>query len=134
MGDGLSVLILLGIIGACLGSFANVAALRSLAGEDWDQATISLFLLSSKAGFFDNLPIFGFLRHGGRSGCCGQSPPRRYLYVELAMAGLLLLASQQLDDAVFFAFMPFIVLMAVIFLTDMQAFIIPDWASLGALL
>lgn len=131
MGDGLSVLILLGIIGACLGSFANVAALRSLAGEDWVRQPSACFHCRQRLGFFDNLPIFGFLRHGGRSGCCGQSLPRRYLYVELAMAGLLLLAWQQLDDTVFFAFMPFIVLMTVIFLTDMQAFIIPDWASLG---
>ena len=81
MGDGFSVLILLGIIGACLGSFANVAALRTLAGEDWVKQPSACFHCGKKLGFFDNLPIFGFLRHSGRSGCCGQVLPRRYLYV-----------------------------------------------------
>ena len=71
------------------------------------------------------------MRHGGLSGCCGQVLPRRYLYVELAMAGSFAACLAAIGRAVFFAFMPFIVLMAVIFLTDMQAFIIPDWASLG---
>ena len=49
------------------------------------------------------------------------------------MAGLVVLAWQQLDSMVFAVFMPFIVLMVVIFLTDMEAFIIPDWASLGGI-
>ena len=131
MGDGFSVLILLGIIGACLGSFANVAASRTLTGEDWVKQPSACFHCGKRLGFFDNLPIFGFLRHSGLSGCCGQVLPRRYLYVELAMAGLVLLAWQQLDSMFFAVFIPFILLMVVIFLTDMDAFIIPDWASLG---
>jgi leader peptidase (prepilin peptidase)/N-methyltransferase len=131
MDDGFSVLIVIAIIGACLGSFANVAALRSLAGTDWVKQPSACFHCGQKLGFFNNLPIFGFLRHGGRSACCGRKLPQRYLYVELAMAALLLLAWQQLDSAVFLTFVPFLLLMVVIFLTDMEAFIIPDWASLG---
>ncbi|HAT08148.1 MAG TPA: hypothetical protein DCS39_02700 [Rhodobiaceae bacterium] len=131
MSNGISVLILMGVIGACLGSFANVAALRTLSGEDWISQPSVCFHCGQKLRFFDNLPIFGFLRCGGRSSCCDQTLPRRYLYVELTMAGLLMLAWYQLDPAVLAAFVPFLTLMVVIFLTDMEAFIIPDWASLG---
>ena len=131
MSNGISVLILMGIIGACLGSFANVAALRTLSGEDWISQPSACFHCGQKLGFFDNLPIFGFLRHSGRSGCCDQTLPRRYLYVELTMAGLLMLAWHQLDGMFLAVFVPFLILMVVIFLTDMEAFIIPDWASLG---
>ena len=131
MANDFSVLILLCVIGACLGSFANVAALRTLSGEDWVKKPSACFHCGKKLGFFDNLPIFGFLSHGGRSSCCRQVLPRRYLYVELAAAGLGVLAWQQLDSAVFAVFIPFILLMVVIFLADMEAFIIPNWASLG---
>ena len=108
----------MGVIGACLGSFANVAALRTLSGEDWISQPSACFHCGQKLGFFDNLPIFGFLRCGGRSSCCDQILPRRYLYVELTMAGLLMLAWHQLDPAVLAAFVPFLTLMVVIFLTD----------------
>jgi leader peptidase (prepilin peptidase)/N-methyltransferase len=131
MDDGFFVLILLAIIGACFGSFANVAALRSVSGEDWIKQPSTCFHCRQRLGFFDNLPLLGFLRHGGRSGCCGHVLPRRYLYVELAMAGLAVLAWQQLDSMIFAVFTPFILLMVVIFLTDIEVFIIPDWASLG---
>ena len=131
MSDGFPFLIFLAAIGGCLGSFANVAALRTLSGQDWVTQPSACFHCGQRLGFFDNLPFYGFLRHGGRSACCGQVLPRRYLYVELAMAGLVVLAWQQLDSMVFAVFIPFILLMVVIFLTDMEAFIIPDWASLG---
>ena len=124
---------LIALIGACLGSFANVAALRTLRGEDWVRRPSACFHCAKQLRFFANLPIFGYLRYGGRSGCCGQKLPRRYLYVELAMAALLVLAFHQLNLLVFLSFVPFTILMVVIFLTDMDAFIIPDWASLGGL-
>ena len=96
------------------------------------QATLSLFPLWEKAWFFRQSSDFRFSASWrALSGCCGQVLPRRYLYVELAMAGLVLLAWQQLDSMFFAVFIPFILLMVVIFLTDMDAFIIPDWASLG---
>jgi leader peptidase (prepilin peptidase)/N-methyltransferase len=133
MANGLYLAALIALIGACLGSFANVAALRTLRGEDWVRQPSACFHCGKLLGFFANLPIFGYLRHGGRSNCCGQKLPRRYLFVELAMAALLVLAFTQLKLPVFFSFVPFMILMLVIFLTDMDAFIIPDWASLGGL-
>jgi leader peptidase (prepilin peptidase)/N-methyltransferase len=133
MADSFYLVSLVALIGACLGSFANVAALRTLRGEDWVRQPSACFYCGKRLSFFSNLPIFGYLRHGGRSNCCGQKLPRRYLFVELAMAALLVLAFTQLNLPVFFSFVPFMILMVVIFLTDMDAFIIPDWASLGGL-
>lgn len=129
----MAVLFLVALIGACLGSFINVAALRSLDGRDWVRAPSVCCHCQTPLRFSQNLPIYGYLRHGGTSACCAQPLPPRYLYVELAVAALTLLAWLQLDMAVFFTFLPFILLMAVIFLTDLDAFTIPHWTSFGGL-
>ena len=49
------------------------------------------------------------------------------------MAALLVIAWQTLPMAAFFSYLPFVLLMVIIFLTDFEAFIIPDWTSLGGL-
>lgn len=133
MNENTGILILVATIGACLGSFANVAALRTLSGQDWVSQPSACFACGQKLGFFANLPIIGYFRHGGRAACCDAVLPKRYLYVELAMAGLMVLAFVQLPLFIFLTFLPFILLMLVIFLTDMDDFIIPDWTSLGGL-
>ncbi len=124
---------LVGVLGACLGSFANVAALRSLDGRDWVREPSACFHCQTKLRFWQNLPIIGYLSHGGQTACCQQRLPARYIFVELAMAALMIVAWQHLSMPVFLAFIPFMVLMVVIFLTDMDDFIIPDWTSLGGL-
>ena len=129
----MAMVFLIGVIGACLGSFANVAALRSLDGRDWVRAPSTCFHCEKKLRFWQNLPLIGYLAHGGQTACCQQRLPARYIFVELAMATLLIVAWQQLPLAVFLSFLPFLVLMGVIFLTDMDDFIIPDWTSLGGL-
>jgi len=133
MANGLYLAAFIALMGACLGSFANVAALRTLRGQDWVRQPSACFHCGKRLGFFANLPIFGYMRHGGHSACCGQKLPRRYVLVEVAFAALLVLAFRQLELPVFLVFVPFLILMVVIFLTDMDAFIIPDWASLGGL-
>lgn len=119
------------LIGACLGSFANAASLRSLRGADWVSQPSACFHCGKKLTFLQNLPIFGYLHHGGKAGCCGAKLPRRYLYVELAVAALAVLATLFLPLAIVLVFAPFIVLQMVLFLTDLDDFIIPDWTSLG---
>ena len=119
------------LIGACLGSFANAAALRSLTGADWVSQPSACFNCGKKLTFLQNLPLFGYLHHGGKAACCGAVLPRRYLWVELAMAALAVIAVLQLPLAIALVFAPFIVLQLVLFLTDLDDFIIPDWTSLG---
>ncbi|MBT7642449.1 MAG: prepilin peptidase [Rhodobiaceae bacterium] len=129
----MGLIFITGILGACLGSFANVAALRSLDGRDWVRAPSACFHCHKPLRFWQNVPILGYLAHGGKTACCQHRLPARYLFVELAMAALMLVAWAQLSLPVFLAFVPFMVLMVVIFLTDMDDFIIPDWTSLGGL-
>ena len=124
---------LVGIFGLCLGSFANVAALRSLDGRDWISAPSSCFACDRRLGWSENMPIYGFLRRGGKCACGERALPRRYVLVELAMAAALLAVFFRLDMMAALSFVPFVLLLGVIFLTDMDAFIIPDWASLGGL-
>jgi leader peptidase (prepilin peptidase)/N-methyltransferase len=114
-----------------LGSFANVAALRSLSGEDWVSQPSACFNCGARLSGLQNLPLFGYLHHGGKAACCGAVLPSRYIFVELAMAGLCVAAVRFLPLAVALVYLPFILLMLVIFLTDLDDFIIPDWASLG---
>lgn len=117
--------------GACLGSFANVAALRSLRGEDWISQPSACFHCGRKLGVLQNLPLFGYLRHAGKAACCDAVLPARYLAVEVAMAVLCVFTVSLLPLPIALLFLPFIVLQMVVFLTDWEAFIIPDWTSLG---
>ncbi len=119
------------LIGACLGSFANVAALRSLSGADWVKQPSACFSCGEKLTVTQNLPLYGFLRHAGRAACCGADLPSRYIWVELTMAALAALAVIVLPWQVALVFAPFIVLQMVLFLTDFDDFIIPDWTSVG---
>ena len=122
---------LLAVTGACLGSFANVVALRHIAGGDWVRAPSSCFACQRRLRFSENLPIIGWLRHGGRCACGDRRLPPRYLGVELALGALLPLAFWRLGADDFPAAVPFILLLSIIFLTDLEAFIIPNRASLG---
>lgn len=119
------------LIGACLGSFANAAALRSLSGADWVSRPSACFNCGNKLTIVQNLPFFGYLHHGGKAACCGAVLPQRYIWVEAAVAALVVIAVIQLPLPVALVFLPFIVLQTVLFLTDLDDYIIPDWTSLG---
>ncbi len=62
-----------------------------------------------------------------------MGPPPRRVKVELALAGLLPLAFWRLGAADFSAAVPFMILLSIIFLTDLDALTIPDRASLGGM-
>lgn len=127
------IYVLLAMIGACLGSFINVVALRTLSGDDWVRAPSTCFACPRRLGFGENLPIIGWFRRGGYCACGDRRIPVRYLGVELVLGGLLPLAFWQLNLAVFVSFLPFILMASVIFLTDLESFIIPDRVSLGGM-
>ena len=119
------------LIGLCLGSFLNVAALRYVRGQDWIKMPSACYACGTKLSFSQNLPLWGWLRHGGKSSCCGQKLPMRYLLVELFCGGLAVLSLSQLGLDLTLVFSLFFMLNVIIFLTDLEDFIIPDFASLG---
>ncbi|MGC6512711.1 MAG: prepilin peptidase [Parvibaculales bacterium] len=119
------------LIGLCFGSFLNVVALRYVLGEDWIKTPSACFSCGVKLSFSQNLPVWGWLGHGGKASCCGAKLPLRYLLVELFCGGLAVLSYVQLGLSMSLIFSLFFMLNVVIFLTDLEDFIIPDFASLG---
>ena len=89
------------------------------------------FACNKKLTWRQNMPLIGWLSHLGKAGCCEAEIPIRYLWVEL-VAGLILAGHFVVFGAqLTLVFLPFLVLCGIIFLTDMEAFHIPDIASLG---
>ncbi|MGC6471432.1 MAG: prepilin peptidase [Parvibaculales bacterium] len=119
------------LIGLCFGSFLNVVALRYVRREDWVRMPSACFACGANLSFGQNLPLWGWLRHGGKSSCCGKKLPLRYLLVELFCGGLAVLSLYQLGPGLTLVFSVFFMLNVIIFLTDFEDFIIPDFASLG---
>lgn len=121
------------LLGLCLGSFINAAALRSVQARDWVRAPSICFSCKKELNFFQNLPVYGWLRHGGKAVCCGAYLPKRYLFVELFCGALAVLVFHKLGLVQSLSFTVFFVLNCVLFLTDIDDFRIPDWTSLGGL-
>ena len=122
---------LLALIGACFGSFVNIAALRQRVGGEWTRPRSSQLERYRLLHFRKKIIVVGILQY---SKCCAIGNRRqrlRYLGVELALGALLPLAFWRLGVDDFPAAVPFIMLLSIIFLTDLDAFIIPDRTSLG---
>ena len=121
--------VLLAVAGACLGSFVSVVASKHIAGGS--SIRMSSSCLVGKQYNVANLPLIGWWGYFWRCAHGDIGPPPRRVTVELALAGLLPLAFWRLGAADFSAALPFILLISIIFLTDLDALIIPDRASLG---
>lgn len=87
------VIIFFSVLGAALGSFLNVVAVRTLSGESWwGGARSKCPACGVTLGWKDLIPIASWLILGGRCRRCGKPIPARYLLVEVsgaAAAGLL---------------------------------------------
>lgn len=73
------------LLGAVTGSFLTAALWRLPRGYEITGRSVCPSCgkqLSNK----DNIPIVGYLKLGGRSGCCDNPIPIRYLLYELAAA------------------------------------------------
>ncbi len=123
--------IMIFVLGLCLGSFINVVALRYVRGQDWIRQPSACYACGQPLAWFQNLPVFGWVHHGGKAGCCGARLPMRYLFVELACGGIAVVSLLALGPEKALIYGIFILLNCIIFLTDLEAFIIPDFASIG---
>jgi leader peptidase (prepilin peptidase)/N-methyltransferase len=79
------------ILGALLGSFANVCILRIPRGQSIVRPPSHCGSCGAPVRWFDNLPIVSYLVLRGRCRSCGVKFSPRYLFVELA-TGLLVVA------------------------------------------
>ena len=90
-----AVLILAVVIGACLGSFVQAAALRLNQDEDVIKQPSRCRGCGTTLKWHDNLPIIGWLKAKGRCRLCKTAIAKRYLIIEIFMgilAGLMVAA------------------------------------------
>ena len=78
------------VLGALLGSFANVCILRIPKGQSIARPGSHCFACGKPVRWYDNLPILSYFVLGGKCRDCGARFSARYLFVELATAALVL--------------------------------------------
>ena len=76
------------LLGGCMGSFLNVCVLRIPRGESIAGAPSHCFGCGSPIRWYDNIPIWSYLRLGGKCRVCGMRIPPRYFLMEV-FTGLL---------------------------------------------
>lgn len=128
------LLVLAGVLGACFGSFLNVCAYRWPAEQSVVRPPSRCPSCASEIRWFDNVPVLGWLWLRGRCRACRAPISAQYPLVELATAGIWVMAVWRfgvswpaLSVALFFT------ILLGIALSDARFYIIPDEFSLGGL-
>ena len=115
------------ILGACLGSFANVCIYRLPKTKQIVSGRSFCPKCKKKINWYDNLPIISFLFLSGKCRKCKKVIPLRYLIVELITGIsflLIYLNFENLYAIIFLSILSLILIM--IFFIDLENFIIPD--------
>lgn len=71
------------IIGLCVGSFINVVALRSLAGEDFVMSRSKCPKCGEQLRWYNNIPLFSFIFQRGKCQFCAEPISWGYPLAEL---------------------------------------------------
>ena len=133
--DAAPLFLLAFLIGACLGSFVQAAALRLNRDEDIIRQPSRCRSCGQKLSWLQNMPILGWLSSFGKCRHCGASFSIAYMLVEILM-GLLI--------AVIFTFYPIniaialtlaMILIAICALTDLDRMLLhlPVMIALGVI-
>ena len=77
---------LIAIFGACLGSFANAAAMRLVRDESPVSPPSRCRFCDRPLKWYQNIPLLGWLAVRGKSACCDSKLPLRYIAAELGFA------------------------------------------------
>jgi leader peptidase (prepilin peptidase)/N-methyltransferase len=129
-----SAAVLIGLLGACVGSFLNVCIHRLPKGESI-VTPASRCACGQPIPCWLNLPVIGWLVLRGRARCCGREIAVRYPLVELITALLFVSAWTLLPGpkaAAAFVFLPLLVLLAGCDLDDMTVPDGPNFTLVGA--
>jgi leader peptidase (prepilin peptidase) / N-methyltransferase len=128
------LLVLAGVLGACIGSFLNVCSYRWPEERSVVSPPSSCPACGTRIRWHDNVPVLGWLLLRGRCRSCGAGISVQYPLVELATAGIWVMAVwrfgvawEALSVAVFFT------ILLGIALSDSRTYIIPDEFTLGGL-
>lgn len=120
-------------LGACLGSFVNVAALRLPRDKSILWPPSSCPRCKKRIPFYDNVPVLGWLWLRGRCRSCSGKISWRYPAVELfsALLSLALWTRWRADPAWAACAIVAAGLLLAVALADWDTFIIPDELSVG---
>jgi leader peptidase (prepilin peptidase)/N-methyltransferase len=128
------LLVLAALLGASIGSFLNVCAYRWPEEQSVVSPPSRCPSCDSAIAWYDNVPVLGWLWLRGRCRRCRAPISIQYPLVELATAGIWVMAAwrfglsvQALSVAVFFT------ILLGIALADARFYIIPDEFTLGGL-
>lgn len=120
-------IVLAAVFGACMGSFLNCAAWRSVHGESVLKGRSHCTTCGHQLGFVDLIPVLGWVILRGRCRYCGSKIPARYPLTELAFAALTVLCLLRFDLSIeCLRNYIFICVLFVLTLTDIDDMIIPD--------
>lgn len=138
---GVSLLLipLIFVLGTCVGSFVNVVVMRTLIGEEFVRGRSRCDHCRRPLEWFELIPLFSFLALRGRCRTCHHEIDVMHPVVELLSGALFLwwlligFAFFQLTQQPLHVIQPAFwlltgLLLLVIVVTDLKAYIIPDWA------
>jgi leader peptidase (prepilin peptidase) / N-methyltransferase len=119
-----------GLFGACVGSFLNVCIYRIPQGE-------SVVFPGSHCGcgqpiaWYDNIPVLSWLILRGRARCCGRAFSFRYPAIELLTTVLFLACWMEFPPGKAFAGMVLCAIVICALFIDLDHMIIPDPFTIG---
>ena len=137
MEEGLAYfwLIVLFLIGLCIGSFLNVIIYRLPRGESFALNRSHCPVCGETLAWYDLVPVFSYLLLLGRCRACAAPISPRYLFVEL-LSGLItaVLFFYFGTTAVFVKYLFLCLLLMVVFFIDLEHYIIPNSLVLTGLI
>ena len=123
------------IFGACMGSFLNCIAWRSVRGESFMKGHSRCTSCGHELGFKDLIPVFSWLFSGGKCRYCGAKVSVRYPLTELAFALITVLCLLKFDLSLLcLRNYIFLSVLFVLTLTDIDDMIIPDGCHIVAVI
>jgi leader peptidase (prepilin peptidase)/N-methyltransferase len=119
-------------LGACIGSFLNVAIYRMPLGLAVNEPARSFCpLCKEPIPWYRNIPIYTWLSQRGRGACCGKPIAMRYVVVEALTACLFLAVWLLLPKILSPAYFVLVSLLVVGTFVDIDHFILPDEVTYG---
>ena len=110
--------------GACFGSFANAAAMRLVRDESPHSPASRCRSCDKNLRWHQNIPIVSWLILRGKTACCDAPLAPRYIFVELAFAGLAFLYVSIMPLAVASYLLLIAIIMMIALLTDLEAMVL----------
>ena len=124
----LIIYLIIFILGATIGSFVNVVALRYGSGLSFAKGSSMCFACGKKLKWYELLPIISYIKQKGRCSACHSAFSIQYLLIEIisgvAFVWLFILSNHSFFQS--FLLSIIFCLLSIIFIYDLRHKIIPD--------